>query len=199
VNIESCNTWQCINSFGIWISAFGTILISGVSLWLSIKDKLVQLDVRFGVADFPIDDPRIAQRWAYSIDFVNLGPRPVTVTSLEWRLRSHPLGRPRRLFISPYGETGLQGFCTKLPCEITDGKKGEIFYGIDTFKSIENSCDFLFADNYILAFYRISTFQVFICTSIGKKVRAKTNRGIRRYIWRQYKEYKKCEIDQGTN
>lgn len=193
MNIESCNTWQCINSFAPWISATGTIFISGVSLWLAIKDKLIQLEARLFISEFPIDNYIRSERWAYAISFVNLGPRPITITNYEWHFRLHPFGKRKKSFISPYKDEMFLELCTKLPCELTDGKQGRIFHSIDIFRNLENSSDFLLADNPLVAFYRISTFNIFVCTSTGKKVKAKISRDLRREIWKQYKGVSSCK------
>ena len=187
MKIESCTTWQCINSFAPWVSALGTILISGVSLWLSVKDKLIRLKAQFNTVDFPIDDPIINKRWAYSIIFTNLGARPVTITKYEWHFRLHPFGKKKRLWINPYGNPNFDSFSTKLPYQLTDGKSGQIFHDINIFRTLENGSDFLFAENPLIAFYRIATFNTFICTSIDKKVKAEINKGLRHQIWKQYR------------
>jgi len=187
MNIESCNTWQCINSFAPWVSAFGTILISGVSLWLAIKDKLIRLKATFVISQFAIDDPRIEESWAYCISFVNIGVKPITITGYEWHFRSSPCGEKKRKFINPYWNTSFKNVSTKLPCELTDGKQGQIFHSINIFRDLENKSDFLFADSAILAFYRISTFNIFLTTSIGTKIKVKIGKGIRGDIWKQYR------------
>ncbi|MFN9868229.1 MAG: hypothetical protein ACK568_14375, partial [Pseudanabaena sp.] len=77
--------------------------------------------------------------------------------------------------------------CTKLPAKLTDGEQGQVFHPIDFFKSIDNSDEFLFAKNTIIAFYRINTFNIFLTTSIGETKKVKIARGIRNEMWKQYK------------
>ena len=40
--LKPCNTWNCINSFALWLSAIGMVRISSITLWLTVKDKLIR-------------------------------------------------------------------------------------------------------------------------------------------------------------
>jgi len=187
MNIESCNTWQCINSFAPWISALGTIAISGLALWLSVRDKVIRVDCRLSIAQIAWSTQTTLNSWAYEISFINIGARPVTITGFEWYYKSHPFGRLQRKMTFPHMDQRFSLLCTKLPAKLTDGEQGQVFHPIGFFKSIDKSTDFLFVENAFIAFYRISTFNVFVKTSVGETKKVKITRGLRNEIWKQYK------------
>ena len=187
MNMDSCNTWQCVNSFAPWISALGTTAISGLALWLSVRDKIIRLDSRLSIAQIAGKDPKILDRWAYMISFINVGARPVTINNFEWRLKSYPFGRLQIKVTFPHMDQRFSLLCTKLPAKLTDGEQGQVLHPINFFKSIDKSADFLFAENAVIAFYRINTFNIFITTSVGETKKVKIARGIRNEIWKQYK------------
>ncbi|MFN8967739.1 MAG: hypothetical protein ACK5XR_03135 [Pseudanabaena sp.] len=185
--MESCNTWQCVNSFAPWIAAFGNITISGLAYWLSVRDKVIRVDSRLSIAQLAGNDPTTLNRRAYQISFINIGARPVTITYFEWHHKSHPFGRLHRKMTFPHLDQRFSLLCTKFPAKLTDGEQGQVFHPIDFFKSMDTSADFLFAENAFIAFYRISTFNIFLTTSVGKTKKVKITRGLRNEIWKQYK------------
>jgi hypothetical protein len=87
----------------------------------------------------------------------------------------------------PHMDQKFSLLCTKFPAKLTDGEQGHVFHPIDFFKSMDKSADFLFAENAFIAFYRISTFNIFLTTSVGKTKKVKITRGLRNEIWKQYK------------
>jgi hypothetical protein len=190
MNLESCNTWQCVNSFAPWISALGTTAISGLALWLTVRDKIIRLESRLSIAQLAWNDltaPTTLNRWAYQISFINIGARSVTITNFEWHYKSHPFGKLQRKITFPHMDQRFSLLCTKFPAKLTDGEQGQVFHPIDFFKSMDKSADFLFAENAFIAFYRISTFNIFLTTSVGETKKVKITRGLRNEIWKQYK------------
>ena len=165
----------------------GTTAISGLALWLSVRDKIIRLDSRLSIVQIPGEDPKVLDRWAYMISFINVGARTVTINNFEWRLRSYPFGKLQIKVTFPHMDQRFSLLCTKFPAKLTDGEQGQVLIPIDFFKRIDKSADFLFAENAVIAFYRISTFNIFITTSVGETKKVKIARGLRNEIWKQYK------------
>lgn len=81
-----CDAWQCINSFAPWVSAIGTLVISGLALWLAIKDRRVNIMSRLSLGMLPGQDQRVLNRRVFVLSFTNNGYRNVTVSNHCWTL-----------------------------------------------------------------------------------------------------------------
>lgn len=181
--IAECTSWECINSFGNWLSAIGTILISGVALWLSVKDRMILMKASFDVGLIPGDNPAVLDREVFILNFTNVGSRPITVTNHCWKF---PFFKGI-VFLMPNMDHETGHFCTKLPCEITDGKDGYAFYRKNFFSELENSEDLIFHKSLLVAWLRINFFKMYICTSIGKRINVRVNGRVRKKLWALYK------------
>jgi hypothetical protein len=79
MSIDPCKTWECINSFANWLAAIGTIFAVVVALWLSIRDRSINLKATFDLGMVPTDDPTILDQQVFNLSFTNYGPRTVHV------------------------------------------------------------------------------------------------------------------------
>ena len=184
--ISPCATWECINSFGNWLSAIGTILISGLALWLSIKDRLIRVSAELNVGIVPGDNPLVLDTRVYILSFTNIGPRPVTITNHCWIL---PFPKSF-VFLMPQIDSALGKLCSKLPLELTDGKEGHAFYSYDFFSKLNQPEKVFFHKNCLIAWIRIYFFKLRITTSVGKRLNVKIKRAVRRRLWQTYKTLK---------
>lgn len=189
--MEACNTWQCISSFAPWLSAFGTIFISGVALWLSVRDKFIRLKANYSGSLIPSYDPQKLDTYAYVLDFVNVGARDVQVTNFEWHWKHAPFLKKQRIFMQPYLDERVAHLCSKFPMRLTDGESARLFFASDFIEKLDSPASFLFPANSIKAFFRIFTSEIFLCTSVGRKIKVRMRPGMRREIWRRYKKYNK--------
>ena len=84
-SFEPCKTWDCFNSFALWISAIGMVAISSLSLWLSIKDKLVLIDGIFRLSFIPstLHNKNILDRQVFTLSFVNIGRRKIKIDNFK--------------------------------------------------------------------------------------------------------------------
>lgn len=182
MTIASCTTWECVNSFANWLSAIGTICITGLALWLSVRDRRVNLRATLTLGLLPSSNPNLLDRPVFVLSFTNVGPRPVTVTNHCWDL-PFVMGI---IFLQPYMEVELGRLCSKLPIELTDGKEGHAFYPNDFFQKLEDPQKFLFHTNRFVAWLRINFFQIRITTTAGTRPRVKIAHGVRQRLWHQY-------------
>ena len=189
--MEACNTWQCINSFAPWLSAFGMIIISGLALWLSIRDKYIRVRAKYSGGFIPSYDKTKLDTYVYVLDFVNNGARDVQVTNFEWHWKNFPLLKKQRSNIQPYLDERVKRFCSKFPMRLTDGESAQLFFASDFIEVLDTPENFLFPVNNLNAFFRIFTSEIYLCTSIGKKIKVKMLSGMRREIWKRYKKYNK--------
>ena len=67
--------------FANWLSAIGTMLISGLALWLSLRDRLVNMSATLDIGLVPGANPTVLDQQVYVLSFTNTGPRPITVTN----------------------------------------------------------------------------------------------------------------------
>ena len=180
--IEHCTTSECVNSFASWLSAIGTILITGLALWLSVRDRRIHLKSNLTLGLLPsITSDRI-DRAVFVLSFTNVGPRPVTVTNHCWVI-------PRQkgiVFFQPYLDPNTGGLCSKLPLELTDGKEGHAFYPDSFFLDLDNPEKFLFHKKRHIAWLRIYFFKIRIVTTTGVRPYVKIARAVRTRLWHQY-------------
>lgn len=186
---ESKDTWLFINSFAPWLSAIGTVVISGVALWLSVRDRKVQLRATLSSGVIPLDNPRILNFMVYTLSCVNVGPRQVSVTNYHWRYRKYPFTEKLNFWTFPYLDSRVSHMCSKLPKQLSDGEQVLIFHPSDFFAKLEKRGEFLFADDALAALYRIMTFTVYVDTSVGKPIKVKVGWKWRRNLWWEYKKF----------
>ena len=182
--IADCSTWECVNSFSNWLSAIGTVATAALALWLSVRDRRVNLKAEFSLGLTPSKDPRILDRRVFILEFTNQGPRTITITNHAWRL---PFVKGV-LFMFPNMDTSLAHLGSPLPLELTDGKSGHTFYSDDHFAKLEEPEKALFHPHRGVAWLRIWFFRLYVHTSVGKRVRVRVRRQVRRSLWRQYSE-----------
>ncbi len=181
--MEACTTWECINSFANWLSAVGTILITSLALWLSVRDRRINIKSVLSLGLLPSSSPGILDNPVYVLSYTNIGPRPVTVTNHYWCL---PF-KKGNIFLHPYTDIKLGRLCSMPPIELTDGKEGRAFYAQDFFSKLEHPEDFLFHKNRYIAWLRIHYFKIHIVTTTGAKPRVKIHRAVRNRLWNLYR------------
>ena len=183
MNIQSCETWECINSFANWLSAFGTILISGIALWLSVQDRRIYISANLSIGLIPGNDPLVINRRVYILEFTNIGYRPVTISSHYWYL---PF-RKGKSFLMPNLDNRVSRLCSTMPLELTDGKTGHIFYPADFFSILDEPHELLFHKNIFVAWLRINFFKIKLSTSVGKHINVKVSKQVRKSLWKTYR------------
>lgn len=156
-----------------------------MTLWLSIKDKIVRLKVRFDTGLLPGNDPNILSRPVYTLSFTNVGARPVTVTYFRWVIKSPTLKRTY-LFTFPHLDKDIGALSAKFPCKLTDGEEGHVFHKQELPLEIDKRGDFIFPEQSLLAFWRIFTFSIETLTTVGKKFRATIPFKVRVELWKKY-------------
>jgi hypothetical protein len=172
-----------VNSFANWLSAVGTLLISGIALWLSIRDRLINMQAELNIGLIPGTNPTILDQQVYILSFTNIGVRPVMVTNHHWSL---PFVKGISILM-PQMDSQLGPFCSKLPIELTDGKEGHIFYAVNFFSKLDKPEEFLFHKNCLVAWIRIHFFRVLIATTTGKRINVAVKLAVRKKLWRTYK------------
>ena len=182
MTISNCTTWECVNSFSNWLSAVGTIAAAAVALWLSVRDRRVNVNAQLDLGLVPGRTPQVLDQQVFILAFTNEGPRTVTVTNHAWRL---PFVRGV-IFMFPNMDTPVAHLCSTLPLELTDGKAGHTFYPIDHFRTLDDPEKVFFPKSRWRAWLRIWFFRLYIHTSIGKSIRVRVHPHVRRALWRQY-------------
>lgn len=184
MTITDCATWECVNSFSNWLSAIGTVATAALALWLSVRDRRVNVRAKLSMGLVPGSDSRVLDQRVFALEFTNDGPRTVTVTNHAWLL---PFLKGA-IFMFPNLDTPVAHLCSKLPIELTDGKSGHTFYLVDHFAKLDEPEKVFFAKSRWRAWLRIWFFRLYLQTSIGKSVRVREDRHVRQALWRQYRD-----------
>ncbi|NQU81564.1 MAG: hypothetical protein HQ543_08600 [Bacteroidetes bacterium] len=171
------------------ISAIGTVIIAGIALRLSWKDRLLQVMAGFDYGLIPGDDPLVLDRKVYILSFTNVGFRTVIISNFEWKIRNFPplFWKFSRVATSPHLERTLASLCTNFPKELTQGQIGHILHKASIFEELNIKEEFLYPASKCLAFYRILTFKIVLKTTVGRNINVKIPLRVRRYILKQYK------------
>lgn len=184
-DIPECTTWQCINSFALWISSIGTVLISAVSLYVSYKAfsytrsrdvPRIAIEVTTGIIS------NSGEPFTFlGLEVSNIGHRKVIITGYSWEFKE--LFRSGKQLISYISKNKYTALSDKIPFELDEGRKASFFNPLDLFA---NATEFYEGATYFGVWYRVHTLKVRItCTTFTKRI--KLNRGIRSMIWSQYK------------
>lgn len=188
--MDSCNTWQCYNSFAPWLSAIGTITISALALWLSMRDKVVRLEGYFSKVIISSNGNKSSQFEGYALVFVNIGTRDVEVTSYIWQSRSMLLKKQRAL-ITSHLSSGVSHLSSKFPCRLKDGQSGKLVFERDFIEALETSESFIFKRNPLNAFFHVFTSTIILTTSVGKKIKVKIPFDSKLTFWKSYCRWRK--------
>ena len=86
----------------------------------------------------------------------------------------------------PHMDEKVGRLCSKFPLELTDGKNGHAFYTYDFFRNLDEPEKVLFHKNFLIAWLRIYFFKVCISTTVGKSLKVKVKRTVRRQLWETY-------------
>lgn len=184
MNLNACNTWECVNSFAHWIAATGTVVTAALALWLSVRDRRINVGADLSLGLVPGSDPRLLDQAVFALSFTNIGPRSVTITNHVWRL---PFSKGS-IVMFPNIDTPVAHLCSKLPLELTDGKTGHAFYPIAHFAKLQKRESVFFHPNRRVSWLRIWFFQLYLSTSVGKSDRVKVRRTVREALWKQYSD-----------
>lgn len=184
-NLPECTTWQCINSFALWISSVGTVLISTASLYVAHKafvysrDKDVpKIDIKIhtglmGIADETLD--------FIGIEIINSGHKKVVVTGYSWEYMES--FKKWKQLISYIGSSKQNLISDKIPCTLGEGEKADFYNPLNLF--IENEI-FHKNSNKLFVWYRIQTLKVRVSCSTFRKT-IPVRKDLKSLIWRQYK------------
>jgi hypothetical protein len=118
---------QIWNAVGTWIAGIATFAAVLVSLYLARKSDQVQLQTKAGIRLIFAGDGTPAEEHV-GISVVNKGDRPVTISSIGWRVGR---GKNIRYCIQPvYGE-----YTQKYPIQLSYGEQATFLV---SFKALPN-------------------------------------------------------------
>lgn len=120
--MSSVETWEFINSFAPWFSAFGTLAAVVVSLKLATRDRNIRLRVSAGHR--LLITPGVDERPEYlCIHVVNLGHRDAQLTSIGWKAG---------IFNKRYAVQTLtpDGISSSVPIRLKDGEEAKYFISL---------------------------------------------------------------------
>ena len=163
------NTWRFINTFAPWFSAAGTIAAVITSLYLSQRDRRINLKVRASLRIQFVSGGGSGHGDRFvSIDVVNRGRRPVIITAVGFRYRA-----VRRGELLPSNHLG-----SSIPTKLADGDEGTYLYPLEDF------CSGLFRNLPPESFRPFPSLgllsaRAIVVTSVGKVFYAPFTKGLR--------------------
>lgn len=187
-DFRACDSWQCINSFAPWFTALGTITISGLSLWLAIKDKLVRVSGIFRLAMIPSDvtNTTIINRNVFVLNFVNVGIRKVKITNFMMCIHSG-LFKKNYLVLFPQLDESLKHINPNFPIQLDEMDSKDLFFDENFFLNLnEKSRKHLFYKNKFYTWYKIQTAYFILNTTIKKDIKIPIHQEAKRKLWKQY-------------
>lgn len=186
--LAKASTIELINTLASVFTAIGTVAVSAIALWLTWKDRVIQVK---GIFDYGLvagNNPDVLNQEVYVLSFTNIGCRTAVATNYEWHIRKFPMfWRYIKCFTFPYMEPSLGHLCSKFPLELGSGKEGHIFHKYSLFADMEDKENFLYPSAKALAFYRIFTFKIVVKTTIRKDIKVDIPLRVRKHLWKRYK------------
>ncbi len=164
-------TWEFINSFSPWLSAFGTIAAVVVALYLARVDKRVRLEVSAGMRLIVTPGVSGPHPEYLAIRIVNIGHREAQVTNIGWKAGL----LKKKLAVQTTMKDGLS---SDIPVRLKDGQEANYYIPLN-----ENTNwlrDFVkdFLPNKFIRL-RSRFIKVTVHTSIGKSFEAQIEKGLR--------------------
>ena len=168
-------TFQILNTIGIWLAGIGTLSAVIVSLYLARRDSNVQLKVCAGHRVLVTPGQKGTPDYC-SIRVTNVGFRPATITGIGWKVG---------LFKKKYGIQTVYGHpaSSKLPVKLDYGDEASYLIGFLGDGTYPNWID-EFPKDFLADHPRISslTLKVQAFTSVGKTFEAKIEKGLRQRL-----------------
>ncbi|MBW1717324.1 MAG: hypothetical protein JRJ77_16135 [Deltaproteobacteria bacterium] len=163
-------TWEFINSFSPWLSAFGTIAAVIVALYLARIDKQVRLEVTAGIRLMVTPGMSGPYPEYLVIRIVNIGHREAQITNIGWKVGI----LKKKLAVRTIIEDGLS---SDLPARLKDGQEASYYIPLNERTNWLKD----FVHDFLLNRFRLRSrfIRVTVHTSIGKSFQAKIEKGLR--------------------
>lgn len=153
-------TWQFVNTFAPWLSAFGTIAAVVTALYLARRADKIRLQLRVGIRMVAVrgggEDHGKEYVW---VSITNLGRRKAHITHMFWK--PVPWRKSGLIWIAPENQ-----YSSKFPTTIDDGESANYVLPVEEFKERfkERAQDFFagFAGS-----IRLRTLRFCVSTSTG--------------------------------
>jgi hypothetical protein len=121
-------TWQFVNTFAPWLSAFGTIAAVITALHLARRADKIQLQLRVGIRIVAVQggggDHGREYVW---VSITNLSRRKANITHLFWK--PVPWRKSGLIWIAPQNQ-----YSSKFPITIDDGESANYALPVDEFR-----------------------------------------------------------------
>ncbi|HAU1304131.1 TPA: hypothetical protein JBI45_02535 [Legionella pneumophila] len=161
----------------------GTFLIGVMGYKLSRKEfvPLVKASLTNIFYAKPGSDTIYADQHALAITAYNAGKREIQVTGVQFKYYKHPFSRGITLH-DVYILKSEYSFSTKLPCSLKDGDSLTLVYPPDIFKTYRYNDELIFHNCYLVQCFRVMLFKIYLCTSIGHKIKVKISLKMKKQI-----------------
>lgn len=159
-------TIRTINSFAPWLSAVGTILAVGTTIYFARIDKRIRINLSAGYR-LLASGPGNSIGRTISIVATNIGIRPVTICQFGWEF-----GRIRKRHLLQFANNSISDL---LPITKRDGESASCNFHIDAIwlnKFIDSNDDRGLRNC-------IDTLHVVVLTSTGKTFKCKVEKNLR--------------------
>lgn len=163
-------TWEFINSFSPWLSAFGTIAAVIVALYLARIDKRVRLEVSAGIRLMVTPGVSGPHPEYLVIRIVNIGHREAQITNIGWKVGF----LKKKLAVQTTIKDGLS---SDLPVRLKDGQEASYYIPLNERTNWLKG----FVHDFLPNKFRLRSrfIRVTVHTSIGKSFETKIEKGLR--------------------
>lgn len=121
-------TWQFVNTFAPWLSAFGTIAAVITALYLARRADKLRLQLRVGIRTMAVrggvGDHGKEYVW---VSITNLGRRKAHITHMFWK--PVPWRKSGLIWIAPENQ-----YSSKFPTTIDDGESANYVLSVEEFR-----------------------------------------------------------------
>jgi hypothetical protein len=167
-------TWEFVNSFAPWLSAFATIAVVIVSLYFSRRDKKIRIEISAGYR-LIISQGDLNNRPEYlNVHIVNIGHREVQIVNIGWKIGFIK----KKYFIQK--RINNDGLSSPMPIRLRDGDEANYYIPLnDETNWIDNLIEKRLQPHpkMNLNFMKLQVF-----TSVGNEFNTKIEKGLKKRI-----------------
>ena len=167
-------TWEFINSFAPWFSAFGTLAAVILAIYLARRDKNIRLEISAGHRlMLSLGNPDYRPEYLY-INIVNIGHRETQIVNIGWKIGFFKKEHSIQTLIRD------DQISSPMPVRLKDGEEAKYFIPLnDQTKWIENIIQKSLQPN---PKRRINFMKLQVFTSVGKTFNTRIEKGLKERI-----------------
>jgi len=167
------DTWRFINTFSGWLSAIGTLVAVAATIYLSRRDKQIQLTVR--ASKGVVLQPGADTRDVIWIAVRNIGIRSANVSNIYWKVG---VWKPSELLQSPSRDPQS----SQIPVRLADGETADYTFPVGQYWSTNGAKFREIVRARWSRWLTLRSMKVCVSTTAGKSIEARIDHTLRDYL-----------------